>query len=425
MANAQLTSASGSVAKWLDILRQFPELAQLGELRGFSTVYYPVALLKMRLEEYSFEDFNAVEQSLLRFYSCGITTPQSLSKWMALPSERYIQERLSLMMAEGLIANGTVTEMGRESLEMGQKKQLYDAEQMFQADGVMGLLLPRAYQIKEDHLIPRSKTTGMLPHLAPAESILVDQIRRAIQGPEKIRDYKRYRKSILNVNVHQVTDVRFADLRYIKAILAWPQHSRAPLLFLPVFKKGEDGKYQCDTPLYIPRSASYRLPKLSQECEIVEDSKLEPLTNLYNLMTADQAGQGLDSVKKWFNANTAFTCREVIRRDNSICATLDLAADAKLGPGDVEILASMGSREGAPVELEMDLVSERGQNFKKRMTVWAWPGNFPDARTEKLAARLAKDWPDVHRKYTGKNAPSLTLAELKKQFFAPEKKEEA
>jgi hypothetical protein len=395
------------VAKWLNIREQFPEIRALGNLKGFSTVYYPIALLKMKLEEYSFEDFNAVEQSLLRFYSCGITSPESLSKWMALPSVRYIQERLSLMVAEGLIANGAVTPLGAESLALGQKKQLYDAEQIFQADGIMGLLLPRAYQIKEDHLIPKAKTTTLRPHLAPSEAIFIDQIKQAIEGPEKIRDYKRYRKSILNVNVHQVTDVRFGDLRYIKAMMVWPEYSHAPLLFLPVYKHAAEGKRQCDTPLYIPASLAGNLPQLSRECEVVADQKLEPLTQLYTLVEKDQASLPLSGIAQWIRENTAFECRDISLRGSRICALLDLKSDARLGPCDMELLAAMGAQSQIPVELEAAIRSDRDQVFKKRFTLWPQAGTIPMP----LAKTLTQKWPTDHRDLT-KASNGLTLQAL-------------
>jgi hypothetical protein len=417
MQDTQKPNACGTVAKWLDIRQQFPELRSLGELKGISTVYYPIALLKMRLEEYSFEDFNAVEQALLRFYSCGITSPQSLSKWMALSSVRYIQERLSLMEAEGLISGGTITSLGAESLSIGQKKQLYDAQQIFQADGIMGLLLPRAYQIKEDHLTPKSKTVGMIPHLAPSEAILVDQIKKAIEGPEKIRDYKRYRKSILNVNVHQVTDVQFGDLRYIKAILAWPEYSRAPLLFLPVYKRSAaDGKRQCDTPLYIPESAAGNLGKLSGECEVVQDWKLEPLTQLYSLMEADQAALPLESIARWIREHTAFTCRSISLRGSRITPVLDLKQDAALGPCDLELLAAMGTTGRTGVEVEAEIRNDRDQSFTKRLTLWPEAGEIPRAD----AQNLARCWVEHHRKFTEKNRV-LTLQELQTRLTALQK----
>ena len=57
MAETNLMYASGTLKKWLEILEDMSALEQLGPLQLCSTVYYPIALLKMRLEEYSYEDF--------------------------------------------------------------------------------------------------------------------------------------------------------------------------------------------------------------------------------------------------------------------------------------------------------------------------------------------------------------------------------
>lgn len=373
MQKTELPRAGGTVAKWLAVREQLPEIDELGELRALTTVYYPIALLRMRLEEYSFEDFNAVEQSMLRFYACGVTDAEELRQWMALPSVRYVQERLALLTAEGLIENGRVTAFGQDSLHLGQKKNLYDAEQLFQADAITGLLLPHEYQTRDDHLIDRTQTSSALPHMAHSESIALSTIQRAIEGPEKIRSYKRYRKSILNVNVNQVESVRVSDIKYIKALMAWPVSSRVPLMFLPYFKRSESGPSRhCDMPLFIPESISYLLPELSEQVETVADQRLTGLVELYRMILDNQSRLDTREVAEWLEQNTVFRVSPV--PSDRMSFYFDWQSETQpLSPLELELYAALGAGTPIPVEAEMTLDGRR-----RRVTVWPYARQYSD-----------------------------------------------
>lgn len=392
--NAEMQKAGGTVAKWLSICEQLPEMKALGDLRALTIVYYPIALLKMKLEEYSFEDFNAIEQSMLRFFYNGVTNPEEICRWMALPSVRYVQERLALLRAEGLIEENHVTQMGQESLKRGQKVKLYDAEQIFQADGLTGLLFPREYQMKEDHLTDRAFTVSMLPHLAPGESIALSTIEEAIKGPEKIRAYKRYRKSILNVNVSEVRDVKLSGIKYTKALLVWPMCSRVPMVFFPYFKRNESAHgYHCDMPLFIPEGLQQRLPQLSACTEILPDRQADGLVRLYRMIIEEQNRQEISGIMDWIGSSTAFKATNVTVQNDRILVRVDCtdAVTEKLSPLDLEILAALGSRRAVPVEAEMKLSAGpsagEGRCFRKRLSIWPYAGHVPD-----LAATLSGYW---------------------------------
>jgi len=388
MAEPNVIYASGTLKKWLEILEDMPTLAQLGPFQLCSTVYYPIALLKMRLEEYSYEDFDAVELSLLRFCSVGIHTPDKLCQWMGLPSQRYVSERLSILTAEGLLNNGQLTSLGRDSLQLGKKKQLYDAEQLFQADGILGLLLPKEYQQWIDRLESREQTKKTYPHLMRSDSIAIDLIRSTIQGPEKIRNYKRYRKSVLNVNVEQVQDVRFSELKYLRVLLLKLQGADVPLVFLPHRKVKNDSRTQSSAPLYLPQSLTSRLPTLAQMAEVVPDTCLNSLTEMYELLHQETAALPLKTVQACLEERTAYTIPQCIWQDGRLMVTLDYQQKTNLSPLDLELMAAAGSGMPMPVEVDVKLPSPKGNGeFYQHLTVWPVAGNIPQE-----AAILAQGW---------------------------------
>lgn len=400
MQRSDTLRAGETTAKWLAVCEQLPEIRRLGNLRSLTTVYYPIALLRMKLEEYSFEDFDTIEQSLLRFYSCGITRAEDIARWMALPSVRYVQERLALLKAEGLIGGGALTDLGRDSLAIGQKKKLYDAEQIFQADGITGLLLPREYQVKENRMADREFTYGMLPHIAPSEAIALSTIREAVEGEEKIRAYKRYRKSILNVNVRQVEDVKVAGIKYVKAMMAWPVSSQSPLVFLPYFKRGEPGKARhCDMPLFVPEGLAGRLPGLAAQVETVPDRMLTGISELYRMMRAELNKQDISGIPAWISRNTSFRALEQ-RVGERVEVRLECGGrDEKLSPLELEIYAALGSDIEVPVEADMTLPGENGREFRQHCVFWPYADEVP-----REAALLSENWSEFSRRIC-KNTP--------------------
>ena len=373
MQRSDTLRAGETTAKWLAVCEQLPEIRRLGNLRSLTTVYYPIALLRMKLEEYSFEDFDTIEQSLLRFYSCGITRAEDIARWMALPSVRYVQERLALLKAEGLIGGGALTDLGRDSLAIGQKK---------------------------NRMADREFTYGMLPHIAPSEAIALSTIREAVEGEEKIRAYKRYRKSILNVNVRQVEDVKVAGIKYVKAMMAWPVSSQSPLVFLPYFKRGEPGKARhCDMPLFVPEGLAGRLPGLAAQVETVPDRMLTGISELYRMMRAELNKQDISGIPAWISRNTSFRALEQ-RAGERVEVRLECGGrDEKLSPLELEIYAALGSDIEVPVEADMTLPGENGREFRQHCVFWPYADEVP-----REAALLSENWSEFSRRIC-KNTP--------------------
>lgn len=412
MDEPKINHESGILRKWQNILRGHPEIAALGTPLVCATVYYPIALLKLKMLEYSFEDFDEVELSILRFCAAGINTPEGLCRWMGLPSKRYVDERLALLTAEGLLQNGKLTELGAESLKIEQKKRLYDAEQIFQADGILGLLLPRAYQRRSDQLISRHETKGKYPHLMHSDEIAEETIRNVIQGEEKLRAYKDYRKSILNVNVEQVQSIRFHSLKYMQVLLVRFPESKSPLVFLPHYRDG----VLSDEPLYIPGSLAARLPAMAKDRPVIPDSSLGNLIRLCamlmaNCVTLENAcqknGRSLSGeIKKWVEQNTVFSVADHGWKDGRLRLRLDWGRkDATMQPLDLELMAAAGEKTLCPVELSTSVYPAEGNEQKLLITAWPSAGKLPPEATE-----MAEKWPSRCREWLRKK--TYTYEEL-------------
>lgn len=401
MTEARPMYESGMLKKWLNILQDTPELAALGTPTLCATVYYPIALLRMKLMEYSYEDFDTVEQALLRFCAAGVSDPAGLCQWMGLPSKRYVTQRLALLTAEGLLSGGKPTELGLKSLQEGHKVLLYDTEQIFQADGVLGLLLPREFQ-KQTDLLKRRSETRQFPHLMHTDAIGEESIRSAIQGQEKLRAYKEYRKDILNVNVAEVSSIQFVELRYMLVLLAQFKGLPAPLVFLPRHeqerKAGE--RFYSDVPLYLPRRAAQRMQSLAKAAAIVDEDKLDLLSYLCTLLNKEFAAISPQDVQKWMEEHTAFRVPACSWQDGRLCLYLDAKPDAAFTPLDMELMAAAAHPVPCPVEVELVLPTPNGGSSHTRLAVWPRAGALPPE-----AAELARHWTERSHVWLKNKAP--------------------
>lgn len=393
MAETGVLYESGMLKKWLNILQDIPALTQLGAPTLCATVYYPIALLKMKLLEYSYEDFDAVEQAILRFCSVGVNTPAALCRWMGLPSQRYVSERLALLTAENLLRGGQPTQLGKDSLAEGRKKQLHDGEQIFQADGILGLLLPKEFQKQLDHLKARGETRHF-PHLMHSDAIAEETIRASIQGQDKLRAYKEYRKDILNVNVEQVQSVRFHELRYMLVLLVQFKGTGAPLVFLPRYQRDRQagGRFYSDAPLFVPQTLAKRVPALAAGAKTVPDADLEHLIRLCAMLKESVAAVQPQDVSRWLEENTAFMAPVCVWQGERLCVQLNVKPNALFAPLDLELMAAAAQAKPCPVELALALPTENGGVYHTRLTVWSTAGRLIPEAAELAAGWAAKSF---------------------------------
>lgn len=383
---------SGMLRRWLNICHRFPSLSDLNPPVLCATVYYPIALLEMEMQEYSFEDFDAIELTLLRFCAAGINRPEELCRWMGLTSLRYVTKRLGLLTAEGLMQNGQLTELGEESLQDGRKIQFYDTKQIFQADGIFGLLLPKEYQKRTEALKDR-KETRSYPHLMRSDSIAEETILDAIKGYDKIQNYKRYRKSILNVNVDKVLSIEFSELKYLPVLLTQFESESCPIVFFPrrVHNQKTGKTLYTDDPLYLSQQMADWLPEMADNCEIVQDSQFGILMEMCDMIQEDLNEVNDQDVQNWMENNTAFRVPNCFwEEDGRLCVELDVKeGDVSFTPLDLELMAAAAQPDWCPVELFVALPRGNGNMYKRYITVWPKPGSLPPE-----AEYLAAHWSD-------------------------------
>lgn len=195
----------------------------------FAPVYYPIAILEINLDEVSFEDFEAVQLAVLRFYSLGIKDYNMIADLMGL-SPNYVYRLLNLLRGYGHIDEAGITELGQKSLEVEKKITKAQVWQKFQVDALNGTLLKMSETVSDNVLNDKGDTSFIVGHLDYIDGISVDLIRMQIAG-EDYKDYIKRDSDILSTNLLAINDVKCTDILYAKSFILGLKSAIEPLIF--------------------------------------------------------------------------------------------------------------------------------------------------------------------------------------------------
>lgn len=265
------------------ILEENPQIVP-SRIELFSEVYYPIAILEMEMTETTFEDFDLIPLTVLRFIKAGVLTADRIAGIMGL-SKNYVQKILDLLMGYGYIDASGLTSIGKESLRLEKKISQYSVKQRFQADAITGDLLKLGEQPSEAYLGGKDTTYWVIPHMPHIEGISVDEINRQLLHTD-LTEYKRYQGSILNANADDIKDIVCIGLEYTKAYLVKMQGIESPFIFSYKYDPSqkefkERFRWQ---PMRMPDEKAYSEYGFGREIECYSPEALKTINELYKLV---------------------------------------------------------------------------------------------------------------------------------------------
>ncbi len=222
----------------------------------FSQVYYPVAILEIEMEEATFEDFDFVPMTVLRFVRAGVTEAEEIAALTGL-SAGYVTKVLDLLMGYGFLEAAGITPLGRESLKQNRRITRTRVKQRFQADALTGDLLRLGEQAADANLREREYLKGDVPILPHLEGVTEESVREQLENTD-LKRYQKYQGDILNANAEEIDSVTCVGLEYTEGYLVVLAGLTLPLLITrqydPSFKDRKDRfRYQ---PVRLSEEAS-------------------------------------------------------------------------------------------------------------------------------------------------------------------------
>lgn len=265
------------------ILQQNPQIVT-SRIELFSEVYYPIAILEMEMTETTFEDFDLVPLSVLKFISAGLTTASEIAGLMGL-SASYVQKIIDLLMGYGYVNAQGLTDVGKQALRLEKKVAHSAVRQRFQADAITGDLLKIGEQPFESDLQGREKTFFAIPHMPHIEGISVEEINQQLMGADLTR-YKHYQGEILNANVDAIRSVECIGLEYVRAYLVKMQGIDSPFIFSYKYdasKKSFNERFRWQ-PMRMPCEKAYVEYGFSRDIDCYSEQALKTINALYELV---------------------------------------------------------------------------------------------------------------------------------------------
>lgn len=265
------------------IMSQNPQIIP-SRIELFTEVYYPIAILEMEISETTFEDFDLVPLTVLRFVDAGLSSAEEIADMMGL-SPNYTQKILDLLMGYGFVLSDGITELGRESLGLQQKIEHANVRQRFQADAITGDLLKIGEQPSEADLQGKDKTFGVIPHMPHIEGVSVEEINRQLLN-EDFTKYKQYKGDILHSNVEEIKDVECIGLQYLKAYLVKMQGIDSPFIISYQYDSSQENfrdRFRW-LPMKMPSEKAYSEYGFSRDIPCYSESAVKAINELYRLV---------------------------------------------------------------------------------------------------------------------------------------------
>ena len=265
------------------VLEHNPGIEEIS-IELFSEIYYPVAVLEIDMTETTFEDFELVPLTVLRFVAAGIVTAEDIAEMTGLTAG-YVGKVLDLLMGYGYLDTGGLTPLGAESLRMEKQIARTSVKQRFQADAVTGDLLKLGEQTQEENLRGKESTYHVIPHLRHIEGVSVAEINRQLASGD-LTEYHRYRGDILNANLDEIRNITCMELVYVRAYLMKLKGLASPVIIMYRYDPGKKAFKERFRwlPVRVPEEAAYEKYQFDRSIPLYTPEAQEIINDLYRLV---------------------------------------------------------------------------------------------------------------------------------------------
>lgn len=196
------------------------------DIRFAAMVFYPVARVDVIAMEESVEAFDPVQLTVLNFLNLGLDRSQIATVTGLTPE--YVGKVMELLVGYGHIeTDGSITTIGRKSIEEERKIELKESRRHIQLDAISLSVIPN--EISVDENVFYRKTDAHRFHvgaIAYPEGIDKDSLEVQLQG----MDFSSIAGDV-HVNIVSISKMECLELRYSIACMLVLEGSKMPVVF--------------------------------------------------------------------------------------------------------------------------------------------------------------------------------------------------
>lgn len=212
------------------IRRHYPKITP-ETIHFAALVFYPVALVEVVAWEKSIEDFDSVQLLILRFIGLGMGQDEIAGLTGLTPA--YIVQIKELLYGYGHIApNGTITDIGKESIKNEKKIEYKESKRHVQLDALSLSIIPYEKSVDETTFYEKSFAHGSRHYPVGVISYPEGIDAQTLEAQLKGIDYgKMAGAKDIHVNIVSISEMRCLKLRYAIACMLCLDGSKAPIVF--------------------------------------------------------------------------------------------------------------------------------------------------------------------------------------------------
>jgi hypothetical protein len=202
-------------------------------------VFYPIALIDIEVNERSFEDFDIVELTILKFICQGMKANE-IATFIGLPVN-YVNKMIYLLQGYGHVDKyGKITDLGKESIQKEEKIILKESRQKVQMDILNLAMISKNEQINGYSLYERKDACDWnVGVLAGPSGLNAEDIAQILYNAGYDEILKRGR-GVLHVNVNEILKIECLKLEYAKCCMLQLEGMDMPVIFGKRYLNVED-----------------------------------------------------------------------------------------------------------------------------------------------------------------------------------------
>ena len=293
-----------------DILKHYGNIS-INQISFFAPVFYPIAIIEMDMMEKSFEDFDMIQQMVLRCVGLGLGTPQVIAATLGLSND-YVKGVLALTEGLGQVKNGALTDIGKESLQKGQSISLNNVKQKFQIDGVHGNLLKLEQEVYGGMLVDKEFTSFNVGHLMHIDAVEESDIVKEIKTGA--RDYLKEKRGILNTNVEKINEISFVEMKYAKSYIMKLTNYDEAIVFVKRYNEDPNAREKKSAiyswlPFFVNSRSLRNLLSVDEKVPVGEQKTVDRINKMIDLILDKMDNMKDESLHEIVNDTVVYLLR--------------------------------------------------------------------------------------------------------------------
>ena len=212
--------------------KQNEDFVKAGRLEKFYQIICPITIVEVDILQKPTESFEEIERLILSLIEAGITTAKEIETLTGIP-ENYGEKLIALFREQKLLQenNNKLTEVGKLSLQTGERIVTKLEKRRVQINGLTGKILPKRFQLYENQLFNIEDFQEYYFYQFPIQEkmqIMDDNICEEME--KNIEEYVDVYNENTSSNVDKITASEIIGTSYTFCYLAKYEHLQDPVL---------------------------------------------------------------------------------------------------------------------------------------------------------------------------------------------------